>query len=138
MKSKFKDIYLFSVGFFVLGLKNAAGKDSVEDEYDDTEDDLSCCPSTQLFFRNLISPISGRGISIEAKKNQAPIYSMFHWESVIFVQKVSLCFLAVFFTDSHLEMQLATVFCVMIIFTYLNLLNRPYNLRSLNKLNALG
>lgn len=63
---------------------------------------------------------------------------MFHWESVIFVEKLSLCALAVFFNGRRLEMQLATAFCILVIFTGLNLLNKPYNLRSLNKLNFLG
>lgn len=46
LKSKFKDMYLFSVGFFVLGLKNAARRDTIEENEDDFNDDLGCCPST--------------------------------------------------------------------------------------------
>ena len=54
------------------------------------------------------------------------------------LQKASLCAIVVFFPESRLGMQVPLALLLMIIFTYLTMVNQPYNSKSLNRFNSLA
>lgn len=66
------------------------------------------------------------------------VQSFFHWEAIIYLQKLSLCILAVFCSSSMVELQLPIALMMMIFFALLSQLNNPYHSETLNRLSFLS
>ena len=85
---------------------------------------------------NVSAPIRGKGVRLESgsKQNQ----SFYYWESIVQLQKAALCAMVVFFPESRIGMQVPTALLIMLIFTYLAIVNQPYQSKFLNWYNSLG
>ena len=93
-----RESYLYTHGFLVLGLKKASGKDTKGTDVDRQRNVMSLCCS------RLFSPISGTGCTIEKRGGKKNFNSFYHWEAIIYLQKVLLCTFAVFSSAGRLEL----------------------------------